>query len=301
MTSATGLRLALWAEAANSGNRFLTSILWCGKTQFSKGLVKRHTSSMAKFGALDQHARAGNFLLRQLFDRTSCTYTYLLADTTTKEAVVIDPVVELAERDAQIINELGLTLKYCINTHVHADHITGTGLLKKLVPGCLSVISKPSGAKADRHVSHGDTIEFGQHKLEVRETPGHTNGCVTYVLSSQGCAFTGDTLLVRGCGRTDFQEGNADVMYDSVWQQILTLPDNFKLYPAHDYKGRTETSVAEEKALNPRLTKPRQEFIKIMDNLGLSYPAKIDVSLPANKVCGLYNLPEDIQKTIDQA
>jgi len=254
---------------------------------------------MAKFGSMDQPSRSGNFLFRQLFDRTSCTYTYLLADTGTREAVLIDPVVELAERDAETVKDLGLDLKYCINTHVHADHITGTGLLKKLVPGCKSIISRPSGAEADIYVGHGDEIKFGGHSLEVRETPGHTNGCVTYVLESQGCAFTGDTLLIRGCGRTDFQEGNSNTMYDSVWNQILTLPDNFKLYPAHDYKGRTETSVAEEKALNPRLTKPREEFIKIMENLGLSYPAKIDVALPANKVCGLYNLPEDIQKMLN--
>jgi len=256
---------------------------------------------MAKFGTMAQPVKSGNFLFRQLFDRVSCTYTYLLADTETSEAVIIDPVVELAERDAQTVKELGLKLKYCINTHVHADHITGTGLLKKLVPGCKSVISRPSGAEADVHVAHGDLVKFGSHALEVRETPGHTNGCVTYVLTSQSCAFTGDTLLIRGCGRTDFQEGNADTLYDSVWNQVLALPDNFKLYPAHDYKGRTETSVAEEKTFNPRLTKSREEFVKIMDNLGLSYPAKIDVSLPANKVCGLYNLPDDIQKTLDQA
>ena len=121
----------------------------------------------------------------------------MLADTGTREAVLIDPVVELAERDADTVKDLGLDLKYCINTHVHADHITGTGLLKKLVPGCKSIISKPSGAEPDIYVGHGDEIKFGGHSLEVRETPGHTNGCVTYVLKSQGCAFTGDTLLIR--------------------------------------------------------------------------------------------------------
>ena len=120
---------------------------------------------------------------------------------------------------------------------MHADHVTGTGLLKKLVPGCKSVISKNSKAQADQYVVHGDQIKFGEHVLEVRETPGHTNGCVTYVCQAQSCAFTGDTLLIRGCGRTDFQEGNANTLYDSVWNQIFSLPENFKIFPAHDYKG----------------------------------------------------------------
>ena len=124
-----------------------------------------------------------------------------------------------------------------VNTHLHADHITGTGLLKKLVPNVKSVISKASGAKADLHVEPGDKLKFGSHEIEVRATPGHTAGCVTYVSHAQGCAFTGDAILIRGCGRTDFQEGNPNTLYDSVWKQILSLPDNFKLFPAHDYKG----------------------------------------------------------------
>jgi len=237
-----------------------------------------------------------DFLFRQLFDRDSCTYTYLLADTDTKEAILIDPVIDLAERDAEIIIDLGLKLLYSVNTHVHADHITGTGLLKKYIPDSKSVISKVSGATADVYVQPGEKIKFGKHEVEVRATPGHTNGCVAYVCHSQGCVFTGDALLIRGCGRTDFQEGNPNTLYDSVWNQILSLPDNFKVYPAHDYKGRLNSSVIEEKTLNPRLTKPREEFIKIMENLGLPYPKKIDESLPANKVCGLYELPERFQE-----
>jgi len=236
-----------------------------------------------------------NFFFRQLFDRDSCTYTYILADTDTKEAILIDPVIDLAERDATTVKDLGLNLIYALNTHLHADHITGTGLLKKLIPSVKSVIAKASGAKGDILVESGDKIKFGKHELEVRATPGHTNGCVTYVCHDQGCAFPGDAILIRGCGRTDFQEGNANTLYDSVWKQIFTLPENFKLFPAHDYKGQTVTSVEEEKTLNPRLTKPRDEFIKIMDNLGLPYPRKIDESLPANKVCGLYDLPERFQ------
>ncbi|KAK3880218.1 hypothetical protein Pcinc_015287 [Petrolisthes cinctipes] len=241
-----------------------------------------------------QACRDNNMIFRQLFDRESCTYTYLLADNTTKEAVLIDPVIELAERDAKLVQELGLNLKYVMNTHMHADHITGTGLLKKLVPGCKSLIAKMSGAKADIHVEHGDKVTFGEHHLEVRGTPGHTSGCITYVSHSHKMAFTGDALLVRGCGRTDFQEGSPDTLYHSVHSQILSLPSEFILYPAHDYKGQTATTVAEEKQFNPRLTKNKEEFNDIMNNLGLAYPKKIDVSLPANKVCGLHDLPEDL-------
>ena len=236
----------------------------------------------------------------QLFDRVSCTYSYLLADNNSKEAVLIDPVIDLAERDSRVINDLGLTLKYSrertlykseskhfsnvpiflffsvhhvVNTHMHADHITGTGVLKKLLPGSLSVISKASQAAADIKVEHGDIVEFGDHKLEVRATPGHTNGtytqiirlihivywaqnklrlftrikhyncfylrkgCITFVCHDEGMAFTGDALLIRGCGRTDFQEGNPETLYHSVHNQIFTLPDNFRLFPAHDYNG----------------------------------------------------------------
>merc|ERR1712179_510702 len=215
---------------------------------------------------------SSNLLFRQLFDRESCTYTYLLADKVSKDAVLIDPVIELSERDASLVKELGLKLKYVMNTHVHADHITGTGRLKKLSPGTLSVISARSGGEADLLVKDGDKIVFGSHSLEVAETPGHTEGCVTYINKEAGCAFTGDTLLVRGCGRTD----------------------NTTLYPAHDYKGQTASTVGEEKKFNPRLTKTREEFITLMGNLNLAYPKKIDMSLPANMVCGLHQLPENM-------
>nr|CAD7459655.1 unnamed protein product [Timema tahoe] len=228
--------------------------------------------------------------VREFFDRESCTYTYLLADLDQREAVLIDPVIELAERDAQTIRELDLTLKYGMNTHMHADHVTGTGLLKKLLPGCKSLIARASGARADVYVSDGDCVEFGKHKLDVLATPGHTSGCVTYVCHEQGIAFTGDTLLIRGCGRTDFQEGSSKVLYDSVHKKIFTLPNNFLIFPAHDYKGQTSTTVGEEKVYNPRLTKPLEEFVKIMENLNLPYPKMIDKAVPANKVCGLHDI-----------
>ena len=234
-------------------------------------------------------------IFRQLFDSESCTYTYLLADPATRDAVLIDPVIEKAERDVQLVRDLGLRLKFVMNTHVHADHITGTGRLKKLAPGCQSVISEKSGGMADILVRDGDNIQFGEHSLQVSETPGHTEGCVTYIDNNNTRAFTGDALLIRGCGRTDFQGGSADTLYSSVWSRILSLPDHFSLYPAHDYKGVMVTSVAEEKLHNPRLTKSQEEFVKIMEGLGLPYPKKIDESLPANMVCGLYQLPDKMK------
>lgn len=232
--------------------------------------------------------RHSNFFFRQLFDPVSCTYTYLLGDTQTSEAVLIDPVLEHAERDAVLIKDLGFKLIYALNTHMHADHITGTGKLKSLLPGTKSVIGKASGAQADVHLLDGDLVKFGSHKLLATATPGHTNGCLTYICHKQGIAFTGDTLLIRGCGRTDFQEGNPKTLYNSVYNKIYTLPDNYTIYPAHDYKGQTATTVGEEKKYNPRLTKPLDEFIKVMDNLNLPYPKMIDKAVPANKVCGLY-------------
>ncbi|KAL0276378.1 UNVERIFIED_CONTAM: hypothetical protein PYX00_003965 [Menopon gallinae] len=231
-----------------------------------------------------------DFHFRQLFDRESCTYTYLLADTTTGEAVLIDPVLELVERDANLIRELGVKLKYAMNTHVHADHVTGTGKLKGIFPECKSVISEASQAVADIKVTPNDRITFGRHELEIRATPGHTNGCVTYVSHEQGMAFTGDALLIRGCGRTDFQEGSSSTLYNSVHSEIFTLPENFRLFPAHDYKGFTSTTVEEEKKYNPRLTKSLDEFVDLMNNLNLAYPKMIDVAVPANKVCGLQDV-----------
>ncbi|XP_076661404.1 persulfide dioxygenase ETHE1, mitochondrial [Halictus rubicundus] len=234
-----------------------------------------------------------DFFFRQFFDPVSSTYTYLLADINKKTAVLIDPVIEWANRDKNIIQELGLTLKYAINTHMHADHITGTGKLKSLLPGCQSMISRSSGAEADILLDPDDKIDFGKHNLRVVPTPGHTAGCVTYVCDEQGIAFTGDTLLIRGCGRTDFQGGSAETLYKSVHTKIFALPANYRLYPAHDYNGRTVTTVAEEKTFNPRLTKSLNEFVDIMNNLNLPYPKMIDKAVPANKVCGVYEVKEE--------
>ncbi|CAG9788335.1 unnamed protein product [Diatraea saccharalis] len=219
--------------------------------------------------------KGSNFFFRQLFDTVSSTYTYILADNKTLEAVLIDPVIEHAERDANLINELGFNLLFAMNTHMHADHVTGTGKLKSLLPGTKSVIGKASGAQADIHLVEGDSVDFGCHQLLAVATPGHTNGCLTYICHDQGIAFTGDTLLIRGCGRTDFQEGSSESLYNSVHTKIFTLPDNYILYPAHDYRGQTATTVGEEKKYNPRLTKSLKEFVHIMDTLNLPYPKMI--------------------------
>jgi len=228
-------------------------------------------------------------IFRQLFDRDSCTYTYLLGDEATGGAVLIDPVRELVERDEQILRELGLTLKYTLETHVHADHVTGSGLLRQRL-GSQSVVAAAGGAScADVQVDHGDTITVGSITLEVRRTPGHTDGCVAYVDHAGQRVFTGDTLLIRGCGRTDFQQGSPESLYKSVHEQIFSLPDSFAIYPGHDYKGRTRSSVAEEKQYNARLGngKSLEEFKAIMANLRLAYPKKIDLAVPANVKCGL--------------
>jgi sulfur dioxygenase len=228
-------------------------------------------------------------LFRQLFDAETSTYTYLLADEASREAVIIDPVHDQFERDAGLISELGLRLVAVLDTHVHADHVTAQGLLRERF-GARSVMSERSGAVcADRLVKHGDRIEFGRHALEVRETPGHTNGCLTFVCHEPRVAFTGDALLIRGCGRTDFQGGSSRTLYQSVRERVLSLPDDTLIYPAHDYKGRTVSTVAEEKQHNPRLGMSRSlaDFNQVMAALNLPYPRKMDTSVPANLACGL--------------
>ncbi|KAI7746687.1 hypothetical protein M8C21_018299 [Ambrosia artemisiifolia] len=233
-------------------------------------------------------------LFRQLFEKESSTYTYLLADAShpDKPALLVDPVDRTVDRDLSLVNDLGLKLVYAINTHVHADHVTGSGLIKTKVPGVKSIISKASKASADILVEAGDKIQFGDLYLEVRATPGHTVGCVTYVTGDgpdqpqPRMAFTGDALLIRGCGRTDFQGGSSKQLYES----IFTLPKDTFIYPAHDYKGFTVSTVGEEMLYNPRLTKDEETFKSIMENLKLSYPKMIDVAVPANMVCGLQDL-----------
>ena len=237
-------------------------------------------------------------IFRQLFDPTSCTYTYLLGDD--GEALLIDPVYEQVPRDLALLEELGLRLTATLDTHVHADHVTGAWRLHER---CGSRIALADAAAADatlveQALRHGDRVDFGERHLSVRATPGHTGGCLTYVLDDQRMAFTGDSLLIRGCGRTDFQQGSPQQLFSSVRDQILTLPDDCLLYPAHDYRGITVSSVAEERRFNPRLGGDADvgDFMGHMNNLNLPHPKLMDVAVPANLRCGK---PEGDQPTPD--
>lgn len=227
-------------------------------------------------------------VFRQLFDPASSTYTYLLGDAASGEAVLIDPVFEHARRDTALLRELGLTLVATLDTHVHADHVTGAWLLKQRCGSAILVAAAAGAAHADRELGDGDRVGFGARHLEVRATPGHTNGCLSYVLDDHAMAFTGDALLIRGCGRTDFQQGSAAALYESVHRQLLTLPESCLLYPAHDYRGLTVTSVAEERRFNPRLGGAigAADFEGYMNHLGLPHPKLMDIAVPANLRCG---------------
>ena len=233
-----------------------------------------------------QDQKGIHLIFRQLIDDRSSTYSYLLADE--GEAILIDPVFEQARRDSALITELGLTLLYTLDTHIHADHISGAWLLKQHL-GSQIAISGTSGATGfDLPMTHGRTIRFGGRSIEVRETPGHTSGCLTFVLDDETMAFTGDALLIRGAGRTDFQEGNARLLFDSLHSEVFTLPDDCLVYPSHDYMGRTCSSVGEERQHNPRVGEGASvgDFIGFMDNLGLPHPHQIELAVPANLRCG---------------
>ncbi len=227
-------------------------------------------------------------IFRQLLDRTSCTYTYLLADEATREAVLIDPVFEQARRDCALLSELGLSLRYTLDTHVHADHVTAAWLLREKLGSKIALMAAAGASGADTHLEDREILSVGSIAIEARSTPGHTGGCGTYVVAEEAMAFTGDCLLIRGCGRTDFQDGSPETMYQSIHGQIFSLPEHFALYPGHDYSGRMITTVAEERAHNLRCGGERSEadFVALMKTLGLPHPAKIDVALPANLRCG---------------
>jgi len=227
-------------------------------------------------------------IFRQLIDPQSSTYTYLLGDSESGDAVLIDTVFEQTRRDAALLDELGLRLTCTVETHVHADHVTGAWLLKQRF-GSDIALAKASGAVgANRYLVHGDQIAFGSRHLSVRATPGHTDGCLTFVLDNESMAFTGDCLLIRGSGRTDFQQGDPHVLYRSVHSQIFRLPEECLLYPAHDYRGLTVTSVGEERRFNPRLGGEIGEgdFAGYMNNMNLPHPRQIDIAVPANLRCG---------------
>lgn len=227
-------------------------------------------------------------IFRQLFDTDSSTYTYLLGCPETGEAVIIDTVFERHQRDAALVRELGLTVRYAMDTHVHADHVTGAWLMHERL-GAQTVISENAGAdNVDITVGDGDILAFGNQSISVRATPGHTSGCLTYVTRDQDMAFTGDCLLIRGAGRTDFQAGDAHRMWRSIREQIFSLPDDCLLYPGHDYNGRTVSTVAEERAFNPRIGGEAREedFVGYMENMALPHPRLIDIAVPANMLGG---------------
>lgn len=238
-------------------------------------------------------------IFRQLFDPETSTYTYLLADEDTREAVLIDTVREQFDRDVTILRELDLKPTYTLETHVHADHVTASGRFRHEFGSKVGVSAAGHVSNADLGLGHGDRIPIGSQTLEARATPGHTDGCLTYVCHEQGIAFTGDALLIRGCGRTDFQEGDAKTLYKSVHDQILSLPEDTLLYPGHDYKGRMLTTVAEEKQFNARLGsgKSEKQFEAIMNGLDLAYPKRIDEAVPANLESGL-NVPGSVQGAV---
>jgi glyoxylase-like metal-dependent hydrolase (beta-lactamase superfamily II) len=225
-------------------------------------------------------------LFRQLFDPETSTYTYLIADETSNTAILVDPVLEQAERDQKLIEELGLKLGYCLETHIHADHITGSGKLRELT-GCQTIV--PMGANAvcaDRKIQHGEVLEIGSVVIKAIATPGHTDSHMTYLVNKTHL-LTGDSLLIRGCGRTDFQSGNAGALYDCITQYLFTLPDTTLVYPGHDYRGHMVSTIGEEKKFNPRFAgRDRTEFIQLMSNLNLPNPKKIMEAVPANQRCG---------------
>lgn len=230
-------------------------------------------------------------LFRQLFDKETSTYTYLIADPETREALLVDPVLEEVKRDHQLLNELNLNLKYCLETHIHADHITGTGQLRQTT-GCLGVVPANAHAPcANRLIQSGEILQLGSVPVEAIATPGHTDSHMAYLVNKTHL-LTGDALLIRGCGRTDFQSGDAGTLYDSVTQYLFALPDKTLVYPGHDYQRYTVSTIGEEKQWNPRFSRrSRSQFIELMANLNLPKPKKIGEAVPANERCGNVTTP----------
>ena len=225
-------------------------------------------------------------LFRQLYDSESSTYTYLLADLEQYEAILVDPVLEQVDRDFKLLKDLGLSLHYCLETHIHADHITGTGRLQELT-GCLGIVPEKAHADcANRHIQDEETLELGSIVIEAIATPGHTDSHMAYLVNGER-VLTGDALFIRGCGRTDFQSGDAGMLYDSVTTRLFTLPDATLVYPAHDYRGYTVSTIGEEKSWNPRFVgRDRANFIQFMNHLNLPDPKKMMEAVPANEQCG---------------
>src|SRR6201981_2609583 len=225
-------------------------------------------------------------IFRQLFDSTSGTYTYILASRAGGEALIIDPVLEKVDRYLQLIRELDLMLVKAADTHLHADHVTGLGALRDRTH-CITVMGEmPKTDVVSRRVAEGDRIEIEGLRLDVLYTPGHTDDSYSFLWADR--VFTGDTLLIRGTGRTDFQNGDPRAQYESLFNKLLKLPDETMVYPAHDYKGETVSTIGEEKAFNPRLqVKSVDEYVALMNSLHLPHTQMMDVAVPANMRVGL--------------
>jgi len=235
---------------------------------------------------------------KQLLEPDSCTYTYLLSCRQTGETVLIDPVLDTVDRDLKLLSDLGLTLTYTLDTHIHADHLSGAQRLKSLTGSKIAYPSIDNLPCADIGVKEGSVFRVGQIQIQPLFTPGHTNHHHAYLINNgtQNMLFSGDALLIEACGRTDFQSGNAATLYHSIHNKFFTLPDETLVYPCHDYEQRFITTIAQEKQRNPRLgnDKTLEEFVAIMDSMDLPYPRKIDFAVPGNEQCGVCpdNVPE---------
>ena len=225
-------------------------------------------------------------MFRQLFDTESSTLTYLIVDDATREALLIDPVLGNIESYIGLLKELNAQLKYSIETHVHADHITASGTLRERFNIKTAVSEQCNPTAADMQLNDGDVLTLGSQQIKVILTPGHTPGSSCFLWGDR--LFTGDTLFINGCGRTDFQNGSATCLYASITNRIFTLPGETLIYPGHDYNGRRVSCVAQEKLINPRLAgKTLAEFVEIMDNLNLPKTKLMDIAIPANRRCGV--------------
>lgn len=246
-------------------------------------------------------------LFRQLFEPESSTYTYLLGCEHTGEAALIDPVLETVERDLALIQELGLRLAYTVDTHIHADHLTGARKIRDLVGSRIAAPKIDGLSCVDVGLEEGRELRVGELALHPLFTPGHTDGHHAYLIEQAGMGrvFTGDALLIDGCGRTDFQNGDTQALFRSVREKLFTLPDDTLVHPAHDYNGRFVSSIAQEKARNPRLgcDKSLEEFAEIMGNLNLPYPKRIDFAVPGNRECGICppGVPEEYRANCPSA
>ncbi|MDT8427625.1 MAG: MBL fold metallo-hydrolase [Pseudomonadales bacterium] len=223
-------------------------------------------------------------IFRQLYDASSSSYTYLLGDETSREALLIDPVFEQFQRDLALLRELQLTLKLVVDTHAHADHITAAWILQQQTGCRIALAAAAKAENVDIALQDGDHFGVAGITLIALATPGHTNGCMSFLREDQSMVFTGDALLIRGCGRCDFQEGNASRLFQSITERLFSLPDDCIVYPAHDYNGRTQSSIAEEKLYNPRAGGQANErdFVEYMNAMQLPHPKKIAEALPSN-------------------